>query len=107
MEGTLQGILMGVEEGLADVSGLAGYIERIKWGCVNLEYLQPPEVPGTSTSVFENGDFVIFDVAEWVPFPGEGGMVETEPQDDETKVALQIDRGSRVYAKTRKLPRVS
>ena len=69
------------------------------------EHRQPPDVPGTFTPVFDNGGFVMFDVAEWVPLLGEDGMVETEPQDDESRVALRIDRGARVYGNTRKLPR--
>ena len=102
----LEGIVEGVEEGVADkVIPLVGYIERIKSGCVNSEYHQPPDVLGTFTALFDNGDFVMFDVAEWVPPLGEDGMVETEPQDDETRVALRIDRGARVYGNTRKLPR--
>ena len=102
----LEGILQGVEEGLADkVIRLVGYIERIKWGCVKSEYHQPPDVPGTFTLVFDNGDFVMFDVAQWDPPLGEDGMVETEPQYDESRVDLQIDRGARVYGNTRKLPR--
>ena len=48
---------------------LVGYIERIMWGFVSSEYRQPPDVLGTSTPVFESGDFVMFDVAEWVPLP--------------------------------------
>ena len=99
----LEGILKGVEEGVADkVIRLAGYIERIKWDCVNSEYRQPPDIPGTFTPVFDNGDFVMFHVAEWVPLLGDDGMVETEPQDDESRVALQIDRVARVYGNTRK-----
>ena len=102
----LEGILEGVEEGVADkVIRLVGYIEHIKWGCVSSEYYQPPDVPGTFTPVFDNGDFVMFDVAEWVPLLGEDGMVETEPQDDESRVASRIDRGARVYGNSRKFPR--
>ena len=47
----------------------------------------------------------MFDVAGWVPLLGEDVMVETEPQDDESRVALRIDRGACVYGDTRKLPR--
>ena len=82
-----------------------GCIERIKWGCVNSEYRQPPDVRGTFTPVFDNGDFVKFDVAEWVPLLGGDGMRETEPQDDEIMLALRIDRGAGVYGNTRRLPR--
>ena len=39
------------------------------------------------------------------PVLGQDGMVETEPQDDESRVALQIDRGEHVYGNTRNLPR--
>ena len=84
---------------------LVGYVERIKWGCVNSEYRQPPDVPGTFTPVFDNGDFVMFDVAEWIPLLGEDGMVETEHQDDESRMVLRLDRGARVYGNTRKFPR--
>ena len=101
-----EAILEGVEEGPADkVIRLVGYIVRIKWGCVNLAYFQPPDVPGTITPVFDNGDVVVFDVTEWFPLLGEDGMVDTEPQDDENRVALQIYRGACVYGNTRKLPR--
>ena len=104
----LEGILEGVEEGVADkVIRLVIYIERIKWGYVNSEYRRPPDVPGTFSRVFDGGEFVMFDVAEKVPLLGEDGMVETEPQDDERRVALRIDRGARVYGNTRKLPRWS
>ena len=85
----LEGILAGVEEGVAEtVIRLVGYIERIKWGCVNSEYLQRPDVPGAFTPVFHNGYFVMFDVAELVSLLGQDGMVETEPQEDESRVAL-------------------
>ena len=91
----LKRILEGLEEGVSDkVIRVVGYIEHIKWGCVSSQYRQPPEVPGTFTPVFDNGDFVMFDVAEWVPLLDEDGMVETEPQDDESRVALRIDRGA-------------
>ena len=89
----LEGIVSGVEEGVADkVVRLAGY-------------LQPPDVPETYMPVFNNFDFVVFDVAEWVPLLGADGMVETEPEDSESRVALLIYRGALVYANTRKLPR--
>ena len=101
----LEGILEGVEEGVAEkVIRLVGYIEHIKWGCVNSEYRQPLDVLWTFTPVFDNGDFVMFDVAGWVPHL-EDGMVETEPQDDGGRVALRIDHGARVYGNTQKLPR--
>ena len=104
----LEGILEGVEGGLADTYiCLIGYIERIKWGYVNSEYRQPLDVQGTFKQVFNNCYFVMFDVAEKVPLLGEDGMVETEPQDDERSVALQIGRGTRVYGNTRKLPQWS
>ena len=102
----LDGSLEGVEEGVADkVIRVVGYIERIKWGCVNSEYRQPPDVPGTFMPVFYNGVSVVFDIAEWVPLLGKDGMVDTEPQDDESRVTLQIDRKGRVYENTRKLAR--
>ena len=76
----LEGILEGVEKGVPEkVIRLVGYIERIRWGCVNWEYHQPPDVPETFTWVFDNGEFVMFDEAEWVPLLGEDGMVETVP----------------------------
>ena len=102
----LEGILEGVEEGVADkLIRLVGCIERIKCVCMNSEYRQPLDVPQTFTTVFDNGDFVVFGVAEWVPLLGEDGMVETEPQDDESRLALRIDRGARVYGSTPGLPR--
>ena len=38
----------------------------------------------------------MFDVAEWVPLMGEDGMVEKEPQENESRETLRIYRGTRV-----------
>ena len=50
----LEGILEGDEEGVVHkVIRLVRYIERMKWGCVNSEYRQPPDAPGIFTPVFD------------------------------------------------------
>lgn len=72
---------------------------------MNPEYRETPDIPGTFKPVFDKANLFIIVVAEWVPFLGEEGMVEIEPQDDESRFALRIDRGARVYENTRKLPR--
>ena len=65
----------------------------------------PPGHPRDVYVFFDNVDFVMFDVEELVPLLGEDGMVETEAQDDESRVALQINIFPLVYGNTRKLPR--
>ena len=64
----VEGILEGVQSEVTEkIIRLVGYVERIRWRFADRLNRQPPMNPGTFTSVYDNGDWVHFDVTQWVP----------------------------------------
>ena len=102
----VEGILEGVQsEVMEKVVRLVGYVERIRWRVADRLNRQPPMNPGTSTPVYDNGDWVHFDVTQWAPVVPSSGMVAHAPVTESDRVAFQVDRGTRFYGNTRSWPR--
>ena len=61
VEGILEGVQSEVTENTVH---LVGYVERIRWRVADRLNLQPPMNPGTITPVYDNGDWIHFDVPQ-------------------------------------------
>ena len=102
----VEGILEGVQsEAMEKIIRLVGYVERIRWRVADRLNRQPPMNPGTFTPVYDNGDWVHFDVTQWAPVVPSSGMVAHAPVTESDRVAFQVDRGTRFYGNRRLWPR--
>ena len=55
--------------------------------------------------MYDNGDWVHFDVTQWVPVVASSGIVAHDPVTENDRVAFQVDRGTQFYGNTRSWPR--
>ena len=99
---SVEGILEGVQSEVTEkVIRLVGYVERILWRVADRLNRQPPMNPGTFTPVYDNGDWVHFDVTQWAPVVPSSGMVAHAPVTESDRVAFQKDRVTLFYGNTR------
>ena len=102
----VKGILEVVQSEVTEkIIRLFVYVERIRWRVADRMNRQPPMNPGTFTPVYNNGDWVRFDVTQWAPVVPSSGMIAHALVTESGPVAFQVDRGTRFYGNTRSWPR--
>ena len=91
----VEGILEGVQSEVTEkIVRLVGYVERICWRVADRPNRQLPMNPGTFTPVYDNGDWVHFDVTQWAPVVPSSGMVSHASVTESDRVTFQVDRGT-------------
>ena len=79
---------------------LVSYVRRIRWRQVPAKNRILPTKTGTVAPVYDNGDYVEFDVDGWKPMVPAKMLVNTELNSLKERISEGVDRGSRLYGTT-------
>ena len=79
---------------------LVSYVRRIRWRQVPAKHRILTTETGTVAPVYDNGDYVDFDVDSWRPLVPAKMLVNTELNSLGERGSEGVDRGSRLYGTT-------